>query len=647
MRLPRPLYRRGWGRLLGHTFLLITHQGRRTGKRRETVAMALTYDPATRKTVVCSAWGPKSEWLRNLRARPALQIRIGRERYVPEQRFLSEDEAVAVATEFRERHPWRLRLFATILGWGDLRGEAAVREFVRSRPFVAFAPAHGSPADRAASPWQRLFAVTGLGASSGLAIGLVMPRGPVTSGQALTLLVVSVLVGMVAGFVLRSRWAMLIAPVAQIVVFEVTRLGAAGPTVDGISFDGTFGPLAFLVGRGFYGLVGTLPLVVAAAYGAGLARRADAHPSRGIPSRIGLYLRRGLAAVAALGVLGLVYLLVTPASVPPIRDASGKVVPGSIASLEKVRINGSDQWIEIRAWSPGKPVLLTVPGGPGQSDLAMSRPTLGTLAKDFVVVSWDQRGIGKSYASFDPSKLTTRQAVADTVAMTNYLRKRFGERKIYLFGESGGSVIGVLAVQQHPELYHAWIGSGQMVDPLQTDRLIYHGLLVYAAEHHDNGLASKLRGYGPPPYRSVYAYGYVMSQYDKLAGDYTEPKTYTDALDKAGVGPAGVLGGEYTLPERMNVVRGLIDTFSVMYPQWRSIDFRRSAEHLEVPVYIFTGRHELAARRDLALAWFQRLHAPVKRLYDYPDAGHATAYEHFQDLHRIMVETVLPAAYSN
>ena len=179
-----------------------------------------------------------------------------------------------------------------------------------------------------------------------------------------------------------------------------------------------------------------------------------------------------MTALAALAVLGLVYLLVKPASVPPIRDASGNVVPGSIASLEKVRINGSEQWIEIRAWSPDKPVLLSIAGGPGQSDLALSRPTLGTLAKDFVVVSWDQRGIGKSYASFDPKKLTTKQAVADTITLTNYLRKRFDERKIYLFGESGGSVIGVLAVQQHPELYHAWIGSGQMVNLRQTDRLI-------------------------------------------------------------------------------------------------------------------------------------------------------------------------------
>jgi deazaflavin-dependent oxidoreductase (nitroreductase family) len=140
MRLPRPLYRHGWGRLLGHTFLLIAHEGRRTGKRRETIAMALAYDPQTRETVVCSAWGPNTEWMSNLRANSALEIQIGAETYVPAQRFLSEDEAVAVATEFRDHHPRRLRLFATILGWGDLSTESAVRELVRDRPFVAFRP---------------------------------------------------------------------------------------------------------------------------------------------------------------------------------------------------------------------------------------------------------------------------------------------------------------------------------------------------------------------------------------------------------------------------------------------------------------------------------------------------------------------------
>jgi deazaflavin-dependent oxidoreductase (nitroreductase family) len=145
MRLPRPLYHHGLGRLLDDTFLLITHQGRKTGNRRETVAMAVRYDANTHETIVCSAWGPNADWIRNLQAHPALRIQIGREAYVPQQRFLSDEEAVTVLTEFRRRHPKRSRLIAAILGWGDLTTEAAVQEFARHRPFVSFRPPTSGP----------------------------------------------------------------------------------------------------------------------------------------------------------------------------------------------------------------------------------------------------------------------------------------------------------------------------------------------------------------------------------------------------------------------------------------------------------------------------------------------------------------------
>jgi hypothetical protein len=86
--------------------------------------------------------------------------------------------------------------------------------------------------------WQRAAVVTTVAALSGLGIGLAMPRGPVSVGQSMALLVVSALVGFLAGFVLRSRWAMLLAPAAQILVFELTRLGASGPTSTGSASTG-------------------------------------------------------------------------------------------------------------------------------------------------------------------------------------------------------------------------------------------------------------------------------------------------------------------------------------------------------------------------------------------------------------------------
>jgi deazaflavin-dependent oxidoreductase (nitroreductase family) len=141
-RMPLFLYRHGCGWMLGHTFLLVVHAGRKTGKPHTMIAQAVGYHPKTHEMVICSGWGPNSEWWRNIQVRAALQVQIGRESFVPEQHFLSEDEAFAVAVEYRRRHPWRLRLEALILGWGDLSSDEAVREFVRERPFVSFRPAN-------------------------------------------------------------------------------------------------------------------------------------------------------------------------------------------------------------------------------------------------------------------------------------------------------------------------------------------------------------------------------------------------------------------------------------------------------------------------------------------------------------------------
>ena len=80
-------------------------------------------------------------------------------------------------------------------------------------------------------------------------------------------------------------------------------------------------------------------------------------------------------------VLALVTVIISQASAytPPIVDANGQGVPGSIASLEKVRLNGSEQWISIRGKSASNPVLLFLAGGPGGSQLATARYALGGL----------------------------------------------------------------------------------------------------------------------------------------------------------------------------------------------------------------------------------------------------------------------------
>ena len=145
-RMPLRAYRHGAGWMLGRTFIELTHIGRRSGRPHRTVAMVLRYDDGPREAVVCAAWGPETDWFRNLQARTASSVALGRERFVPQQRFLSVDEAFAVAVAFRDEHPHRLHLMRSVLGWGDLRSETNARDFVHSRPFIAFWPAEAQKA---------------------------------------------------------------------------------------------------------------------------------------------------------------------------------------------------------------------------------------------------------------------------------------------------------------------------------------------------------------------------------------------------------------------------------------------------------------------------------------------------------------------
>lgn len=481
----------------------------------------------------------------------------------------------------------------------------------------------------------RTLGVLGVSAIAGVLVALVLPRGPTTALQALVVLIAGLGIGVTTGLVLRSRWALVFAPLAHILAIELTRLDAVGPTVDAVRFDSAFGLLALLLGRGFHFLVGLLPMIIGAGFGAAWAHR-KVRP-----------IGRLSTASGAVIVLALAGLIAWPASTPPILGADGQPVVGSIAELATVRLGGQEQAILIRGYSADNPVLLYLSGGPGQSDLMFSRVYFDELAKNFVVVGWDQRGTGKSYAALDPTgTLTLDQAVADTIELTDYLRTRFGEQKIYLLGESWGSTLGVLAVQQRPDLYYAFIGSGQMVSQRETDRRLYHDLLAYAAQSGDAALAERMRAYGEPPYADTpYANGTVMGFYDVLAGPYTPPAAYVARGEAAGFGPYGVLGSEYNFVEKANVLRGLLDMFTVMYPQLQHIDFRQDVTRLEVPVYVLDAGHELAARRDLAREWFEGLQAPSKQFLTYENAGHSVAFEQFEAVAQLLTETVLPATY--
>lgn len=139
-RLPVYLYRIDLGWLLGRRFLLLVHRGRESGLLHETVLEVLFHSPCTNESVVLSAWGEKSDWYRNLEAAPALEVRTGGRRYVPEQRFLAPEENHAIISDYGRRHPLAFRVFTRVFGYPPREAEGARREAARSLRLVAFRP---------------------------------------------------------------------------------------------------------------------------------------------------------------------------------------------------------------------------------------------------------------------------------------------------------------------------------------------------------------------------------------------------------------------------------------------------------------------------------------------------------------------------
>ena len=474
----------------------------------------------------------------------------------------------------------------------------------------------------------------------GLATPAVAPRGPTTIANALLIMVVVLGIGLAGGALARTRWILLPLAIAYFGGLELGRLDVVGPSLD-VRLDSAYGLIAFIVTRGFHAFLVLPPLTFGVLIGIALARRvgwSTAPQSRRRP--IG-------TAVLGAAVVALAVLVAWPASTPPVIGPDGQPIAGSIAELTTVRLGGSDHAVMIRAADPGNPVILYLAGGPGQSDMALARPQVSGWEQDFVFVALDQRGNGKSYPAIDPvASMTLDRAVADVVELTEYLRTRFDEARIYLMGESWGTILGVHAIQARPDLYHAWIGSGQMVDIVETDRRVYADLVAHAERSGDAALAANLQAVGEPPYRDIpWANSNLLAWYDYLYEPYTPSAGYLARGEAAGLDPFGLLGPEYNVVEKTNVLRGLVDTFSLMYPQLYGLDLRESAARLEVPVYVLDGAAELDGRRALALEWFDALDAPTKQLVTFENAAHAVAFEQADEVQRLLNETIVPATY--
>jgi pimeloyl-ACP methyl ester carboxylesterase len=321
------------------------------------------------------------------------------------------------------------------------------------------------------------------------------------------------------------------------------------------------------------------------------------------------------------------------AATPAITSANGQSVPGSIASMEQVTLNGSQQWITIRGKNTHNPVLLFLMGGPGAGGFP-DQGFLAPLEDHFVIVNWDQPGTGKSYGAVTTKALTPERFVADAHALTLYLRARFHQDKIYVLGSSWGSILGILLVQQYPQLFAAYVGHGQMVNTSENDILGYEFALNYATQRKDTTTVDTLRRNGPPPYtgeQMIWKYAAFLNVLQDSMG--------LPSLT-LGVPLLPQLAPEYGLVDRVNYVRGFFETFATLYPQLRDLDFAQSATKLDVPVYFLVGRADVNAMASLAERYYMVLQAPQKELIWFT-SGHSFTDADTDQFVDVMVNHVL------
>jgi pimeloyl-ACP methyl ester carboxylesterase len=79
-------------------------------------------------------------------------------------------------------------------------------------------------------------------------------------------------------------------------------------------------------------------------------------------------------------------------------------------------------------------------GGPGD----VQSPFISTYApyeRDFVLVQWDERGTGQTFAKNGAAGVTLERLIADGIDLARQLRRRFSGEKLILFGHSWGSLI--------------------------------------------------------------------------------------------------------------------------------------------------------------------------------------------------------------
>ena len=282
-----------------------------------------------------------------------------------------------------------------------------------------------------------------------------------------------------------------------------------------------------------------------------------------------------------------------------------------------ITLGGEKQYVEIMGSSPGNPVLLFLHGGPGWPQTPQLRYFNSELAKYVTLVSWDQRGCGKSYMiDPDPKNLTLDQLILDGHELTRWLQKRFKTQKIYLAGFSWGSVIGINLAARYPADYAAYFGISQVVNLRKSIRLSGDWIKREAQRRKDTVMLRNVERL------QRHDTSFCSGDLDCFLKKYEMLTAYHGAIYHPGIEKA-------------------VDASQVYYPDYKKYDWMKGFNYsagrlgaalfttditgireLRVPVYFFVGRHDWNLPTSVTVDYFSELKALEKEMVWFENSAH-------------------------
>jgi pimeloyl-ACP methyl ester carboxylesterase len=306
-----------------------------------------------------------------------------------------------------------------------------------------------------------------------------------------------------------------------------------------------------------------------------------------------------------------------------VRDLRRIVTPQGIERAQAVRIGGIDQWITIRGADRRNPLLLVLHGGPGYVEAPLAWWYARGWEEYFTVVQWDQRGAGKTYLMNDPQAvaptMTRARMVQDTEEMAAWLRKEFGRRKIFVWGHSWGSYLGLELARRHPDWLYAYIATGQVTNSPQSERRGFaYALAAARAAANDRAVAelSAIAPYAAPGKPLALADVRVAHKWsDVFGGVMAWRPSQEDESHAVRLSP------DVTDAEEPHIFDG--NDFSERFLLAGLLSLDLSGETtLDCPLILLEGRHDHTVDSDLAHEWFERVKAPRKHFVWFENSAH-------------------------